>query len=37
MTHHIAMENAPCGIRAISILPGLMDTSMAIERRSQES
>ena len=37
MTHHIAMENAPYGIRAISILPGLMDTPMAIERRANET
>ncbi|MEQ8335446.1 SDR family NAD(P)-dependent oxidoreductase [Nisaea sp.] len=37
MTHHIAMENAPYGIRANAILPGLVDTPMAIERRAQES
>ena len=36
MTHHIAMENASYGIRANAILPGLMDTPMAIERRARE-
>ncbi|MFK7941619.1 MAG: SDR family NAD(P)-dependent oxidoreductase [Paracoccaceae bacterium] len=36
-THHIAMENAESGIRANVILPGLMDTPMAIERRALES
>ncbi|MEL6373655.1 MAG: SDR family NAD(P)-dependent oxidoreductase [Pseudomonadota bacterium] len=36
LTHHLAMENAPFGIRANAILPGLMDTPMAIERRAQE-
>lgn len=36
MTHHVAMENAEYGIRANVILPGLMDTPMAIVRRSQE-
>ncbi len=36
LTHHIAMENAEHGIRANAILPGLMDTPMAIVRRSQE-
>ena len=36
LTHHIAMENAEYGIRANVILPGLMDTPMAIVRRSQE-
>lgn len=36
MTQHIAMENARHGIRANVILPGLIDTPMAIERRAQE-
>lgn len=36
MTHHIAMENAEYGVRANVILPGLMDTPMAIERRAAE-
>ena len=36
LTHHIAMENASYGIRANAILPGLMDTPMAIVRRSTE-
>ena len=36
LTHHIAMENAEYGIRANVILPGLMDTPMAIVRRSRE-
>ena len=36
MTHMIAMENAPFGIRANVIIPGLMDTPMAIERRAKE-
>lgn len=35
-TQHIAMENAAYGIRANSLLPGLMDTPMAIERRANE-
>ncbi|MAH84233.1 MAG: 3-oxoacyl-ACP reductase [Rhodospirillaceae bacterium TMED8] len=36
MTQHVAMENAAYGIRANAILPGLMDTPMAIERRARE-
>lgn len=36
MTHHLAMENAEFGVRANAILPGLMDTPMAIERRARE-
>jgi NAD(P)-dependent dehydrogenase (short-subunit alcohol dehydrogenase family) len=36
MTQHIAMENAPYGIRANVVLPGLMDTPMAIVRRAEE-
>lgn len=35
-TQHMAIENAPWGIRANAILPGLMDTPMAIVRRAQE-
>ena len=36
MTHMMAMENAPWGVRVNVIIPGLMDTPMAIERRAQE-
>lgn len=36
LTQHIAMENAAHGVRANAILPGLIDTPMAIERRAQE-
>ncbi len=36
MTQHMSFENAPYGIRINAILPGLMDTPMAIERRAQE-
>lgn len=36
MTQHLAMENARFGVRANAILPGLMDTPMAIERRARE-
>ena len=36
MTHHLALENAEYGIRANAILPGLIDTPMAIERRASE-
>ncbi|MEK9671784.1 MAG: SDR family oxidoreductase [Rhodospirillaceae bacterium] len=36
MTHMLAQENAPWGIRVNVIIPGLMDTPMAIERRAQE-
>lgn len=35
-TQHLAWENAEYGIRANVILPGLMDTPMAIERRARE-
>ena len=35
-TQHLAMENAPYNIRANAILPGLMDTPMAIVRRAAE-
>lgn len=36
LTQHIAIENASFGIRANAILPGLIDTPMAINRRAQE-
>ena len=36
LTQHIAFENAAHGVRANAILPGLIDTPMAIERRAQE-
>ena len=36
MTQHLAFENASYGIRVNAILPGLMDTPMAIERRASE-
>ena len=36
MTQHLAMENAPYGVRVNAILPGLMDTPMAIQRRARE-
>lgn len=36
MTQHIAMENAAYGVRANVILPGLIDTPMAIERRAHD-
>ncbi len=36
MTQHIAVENAAFGVRANALLPGLMDTPMAINRRAQE-
>ncbi|CAM3391046.1 SDR family NAD(P)-dependent oxidoreductase [Paracidovorax anthurii] len=35
-TQHLAMENAAHGVRANAILPGLIDTPMAIERRAIE-
>ena len=37
LTQHIAAENAPFGIRANVIVPGLIDTPMAIERRVRET
>jgi NAD(P)-dependent dehydrogenase (short-subunit alcohol dehydrogenase family) len=37
LTQHVAAENAEYGIRANSILPGLINTPMAIERRAQET
>ncbi len=36
MSQHMALENGPYGIRVNAILPGLMDTPMAIERRARE-
>ena len=36
MTQNLAIENAEYGIRVNAILPGLMDTPMAIERRAKE-
>ncbi|MBW1697959.1 MAG: SDR family oxidoreductase [Deltaproteobacteria bacterium] len=36
MTHTLAIENAEYGVRVNAILPGLMDTPMAIERRARE-
>lgn len=36
MTQHLSSENASYGIRVNAILPGLMDTPMAIERRTKE-
>jgi NAD(P)-dependent dehydrogenase (short-subunit alcohol dehydrogenase family) len=36
LTQHIAFENAPYGVRCCAILPGLMNTPMAIERRALE-
>jgi NAD(P)-dependent dehydrogenase (short-subunit alcohol dehydrogenase family) len=36
MSEFIALENAPYGIRCNVILPGYMDTPMAIERRARE-
>lgn len=35
-TQHLAMEHAADGVRANAILPGLIDTPMAIERRAAE-
>ena len=36
MTQNLAIENAEYGVRVNAILPGLMDTPMAIERRAKE-
>ena len=37
ITQTLAIENGPYGVRVNAILPGLMDTPMAIERRAKES
>ncbi len=37
LTQHVAAENARHGIRANAIVPGLIDTPMAIERRVRET
>lgn len=36
MTKNLAIENAPFGIRVNVIMPGYLDTPMAIERRARE-
>lgn len=36
MTQNMAIENAAYGVRVNAILPGFMDTPMAIERRARE-
>jgi NAD(P)-dependent dehydrogenase (short-subunit alcohol dehydrogenase family) len=36
LTQNMAIENAAYGVRVNAILPGLMDTPMAIERRARE-
>src|SRR5207237_2095993 len=35
-TQQLALQNAPYGIRANCILPGLMDTPMAVDTRSRD-
>jgi len=35
MTQQIAIQNAKHGIRCVAILPGLMDTPMAVDRRAE--
>lgn len=35
LTEHLALKNAPYGIRVNSILPGLIDTPMAVATRSR--
>lgn len=37
LTQHIAAENAAHGVRANVVVPGLIDTPMAIERRVRET
>ncbi|CAD7040911.1 NAD(P)-dependent oxidoreductase [Pseudorhizobium halotolerans] len=37
LTQHVAAENAAFGVRANVIVPGLIDTPMAIERRAAET
>jgi len=34
LTEHLALDNAEYGVRANAILPGLLDTPMAIEKRA---
>ena len=36
-TEQLALQNAPYGIRANCILPGLMDTPMAVDTRARAS
>ena len=36
-TRQLALQNAPHGIRANCILPGLMDTPMAVDTRARAS
>jgi NAD(P)-dependent dehydrogenase (short-subunit alcohol dehydrogenase family) len=36
-TQQLALQNAPCGIRVNCILPGLMDTPMAVDTRARAS
>ncbi len=36
LTQNLALENAPYGVRVNAILPGLMDTPMAIESRVRD-
>jgi NAD(P)-dependent dehydrogenase (short-subunit alcohol dehydrogenase family) len=37
LTEHLAITNAAYGIRANAVLPGLVDTPMAVERQMQDS
>lgn len=37
LTQHVAAENAAFGVRANVLVPGLIDTPMAIERRAAET
>ena len=36
-TQQVAIQNAPYGIRANCILPGLMDTPMAVDTRARST
>jgi len=36
-TQQVAIQNAPYGVRANTILPGLMDTPMAVDTRARAS